>query len=454
MIREFATSMPQDSVVRLSALYLPLLATLIVGILRGRQARLFPAVLLATIWTVPTLEIVARLNQYFLWWSFSPSAATLAGMPLEFYFGWVVLWGTLPTLAFPRQPLWLVTALFVALDLAAMPLCAPAIRLGPRWLTGETGALLLVLVPALCLGRWTLTNRRLPLRAALQMLLSGLLFLYFLPELVSTLRPGPASQGWQPLLAMEPALRQILLQLIFLLALPGISAVMEFVQRGHGTPIPYDPPQRLVTSGIYRYCANPMQLSCTLVMLAWAALLRNPWLAAAALVVVAYSAGLANWDEAEDMALRFGEPWQHYRAQLESWKLRWTPYTTGKPARLYIASTCGPCSEIRQWLEARDPRGLEILPAESLPAGSIQRMRYDPCDGTPFEQGIPAMARALEHLSLGWALAGFLMRLPILCQGIQLVMDASGLGPRSIPATTCKEFRPTTPKEAPLLSAD
>ena len=72
--------------------------------------------------------------------------------------------------------------------------------------------------------------------------------------------------GWQ---------LQLAIQCVFLIAVPGISAAFEFAERGGGTPIPFDPPRRLVTSGIYRYCANPMQVSCTVVMFVWALLLAN-----------------------------------------------------------------------------------------------------------------------------------------------------------------------------------
>lgn len=72
--------------------------------------------------------------------------------------------------------------------------------------------------------------------------------------------------------------RQIDLQMILLLAIPGIAAVMKFAERGFGTPIPYDPSLRLVTSSIYRYCANPMQLSCALVLVGWARVLRSGWM--------------------------------------------------------------------------------------------------------------------------------------------------------------------------------
>jgi hypothetical protein len=76
--------------------------------------------------------------------------------------------------------------------------------------------------------------------------------------------------------------------------------------------------------------------------------------------------------------------------------------------------------------------GLQIIDAETLPAGSIQRMRYDPGDGSGTVDGIRAMGRALEHLDLGWALCGAVVRLPCVWQLVQLFMDAAGLGPRVI----------------------
>ena len=86
-----------------------------------------------------------------------------------------------------------------------------------------------------------------------------------------------------------------------------------------------------------------------------------------------------------------------------------------------------------RWLAVRNPVGLEILAAESLPYGSIRRMRYEPADPTDSVEGVRAMGRALEHLNLGWAVAGIALRLPLVWQFVQVMMDASGLGPR-IPA--------------------
>lgn len=406
---------------------------------RPRNPRLFPALLLSTLWTLPTLLIVQHLNLHFQWWSFKASGPRFCDMPVDLYLGWVILWGIVPQLVFPGLGVTEIVILLVAFDLWLMPSLIQT-NGDSRWLLGEVFAAAIVLWPSLHLMRATLHNRRLSLRVMMQTLLCGLLFLYLLPEMVFALQPqtqhSPAAPSvWQALLSTPHWLLQVALQVLFLLAVPGLTAVQEFAQRGRGTPIPYDPPLRLVTSGIYRYCANPMQLSCAVVMLVWAALLHSLWFAAGAVLSIVYSAGLATWDEHTDLARRFGVRWQLYRIAVPAWRLRWRPYHAGPPARLYISASCGSCSELRRWLEARQPLHLDFIDAETLPAGSITRLRYNPIDGTPPEDGLRALARALEHCNLAWAYCGFTLRLPVFCQVFQLLMDACGFGPRTIPST-------------------
>jgi protein-S-isoprenylcysteine O-methyltransferase Ste14 len=428
------------AMIRVAALYLPLAAAVLAALLRPRRQRMFAACLLSLLWTLPALLILQRLNLIANWWTFHPEGPTLVAMPLELYLGWAILWGVVPQLTFRKLDLPEVMVVMGALDLWLMPLTRPLLQLNGHWLRGEGAALVLVLAPAICIARWTLDNTHLKLRSTLQVVISGLLFLFLLPEVAFALRPTVnAGSVWQPLVHMPGLFRQAAIQLILLLAVPGVSAVAEFAQRGFGTPIPYDPPQRLVTSGIYRYCANPMQLSCTIVMLLWAALLRNPWLVLGAAMCMLYSAGVAHWDEERDLAARFGEAWQHYRTTVPVWRLRWRPYHAGAPARLYIARFCGPCSEIRQWMESRHPIGLEFIDAETLPKGSIRRLRYDPADGTRPVEGLVAFAHALEHLNLAWAYCGLTLRLPVVHQAFQLLMDASGLGPRTLPDACARD---------------
>lgn len=421
--------MSRSEWIRAGALYFPIVIALLAGALRRRRPRLVAACLLSFLWTACSLLVMQRLNLWAGWWTFSSDGLIFLGMPLELYFGWIVLWGILPQLVFLRWPLPLIAVMMIGIDLVAMPLCRPAVLLGPGWLIGEAVAALVVLAPALLVARWTFEDSHLRGRTAMQLATAALLFLYLLPELAFALRPG---QGWSPLLQLSSVSWQIALQLVFLLAIPGVAAVIEFAERGLGTPIPYDSPKRLVTSGIYRYCANPMQLSCGLVMAAWAGLLHNGWLLAAAAISIIYSAGIAEWDEGADLERRFAGEWKEYRSQVRSWRLRWRPYHAGPPARLYMAASCGSCSQLRRWLDLREPHGLKSIDAETLACGSIQRMRYDPGDGSASVDGVRALGRALEHLNLGWALAGAVLRLPLAWQGVQLLMDVSGLGPRAL----------------------
>ncbi len=411
------------------AVYLPLSAALILGLLNRRKSRQFAACLLSLLWVAPALVALQAINLRAGWWSFFGDSVRFREMPVECLAGWAILWGIVPPLVLAVLGIRWVSVLMVSVDLIAMPFCRPLVVLGPHWLVGEVIAALVVLAPALLIAHWTMEGVHLRARAALQVAAAAMLFLYLAPEIAFALRPG---RGWIPLFMLPSWQRQIGLQMLCLLAIPGISAAMEFAERGHGTPIPFDPPRRLVTSGVYRYCANPMQTSCAAVMLLWAGLLGNGWLVAAAATSVLYSAGIAEWDERQDLGLRFGNEWRQYRAAVRNWRPRWKPYHSGPEARIYIASSCGPCSEVRSWLEAREPVGLKIFAAEDLPEESIRRMRYDPGDGSFPVEGVRAMGRALEHLNLGWAFAGFLLRMTGVWQGVQLLMDASGLGPRKL----------------------
>jgi protein-S-isoprenylcysteine O-methyltransferase Ste14 len=414
---------------RVGILYFPITAALIAGLVNRGLRRQLASCLLSLLWAAPALLFVQQLNQHEGWWHFAASTYAIESMPLEAFLGWTVFWGILPQLVFRRLPLGLSAAALIAADLVLMPLCTPLIELEPNWLIGELAAAFIVLVPALCIGRWTFEQSHLRFRVVMQISISALLFLYLIPEITFALRGGI---GWAPLLQQPGWQLQLSLQGLFMIAVPGISAVFDFAERGNGTPIPYDPPSRMVTTGMYRYCANPMQMSCTAVVFVWALLLRSQWLLLAAAISGIYSAGIAEWDERQDLLQRFGVEWRNYRKEVRNWRFRWKPYHAGASARLFIASTCGPCRAIGNWLEHRRPIGLDLIAAESLPAGSIRRLGYDPGDGTPAVEGVRALGRALEHLNLGWAYAGAILRLPIMWRFIQLVMDVSGFGPREL----------------------
>jgi len=429
--------------IRAAGLYLPMMAALLLAGVRRPGKRQALALLLSLLWCLCALLVVQLLNLRFEFWSYNVTGGLFRGMPVDLYLGWAVLWGVLPVLAFPRLRLWLVLVVMFALDLIVMPLCAPVVVLNRNWILGEAAALLLVLLPAACLARWTTDAAYLSLRAAILVMLSGGFFLFLLPELIFA---ATGKNSWPAVFQQSKFLLGLELQLTALLALLGVSAVQEFASRGGGTPIPFDPPPRMVTSGVYRYISNPMQLSCMLVFLAWGLLLENLFVAAGAIVAVIYGAGIAGWDEDADLGSRFGERWREYRAAVRAWRVRWKPWHQPKApaARLYVAENCGPCSEIRGWLEVRRPVGLLILAAEDHPTRDLERITYDPGDGSDCEKGVAAFARAMEHLHFGWACLGFFLRLPLIRQFVQLLLDASGLGPQMVARRrSCEALMPT-----------
>src|SRR6185369_1631971 len=71
------------------------------------------------------------------------------------------------------------------------------------------------------------------------------------------------------------------LQVVFpagwiLIAIGGLIAgwcVLVFPLRGLGTPAPWDPPRRLVVSGLYRFVRNPMYVGMGILMIGEALLL-------------------------------------------------------------------------------------------------------------------------------------------------------------------------------------
>jgi hypothetical protein len=97
----------------------PVLAILFAWLMQPRGARgprQFPALLLSTLWTLPTLLIVQRF----------------VGMPVDLYLGWTLLWGLTPLLVFPSLGITEIAVVYAALDVWLMPLLF-RVSLQPLW---------------------------------------------------------------------------------------------------------------------------------------------------------------------------------------------------------------------------------------------------------------------------------------------------------------------------------
>jgi len=420
--------------IRAASLYLTVTATILLWVWRRPTSRAVAGAALACCWNLP---IVLGLNiaaSHEGWWRFDARGGLLAGTPVDLDLSWILLWGAIPALAFPSRPLWRVLVIALAVDLVLMPAAAPVVRLGPTWLVGEGIGIAVALMPAQLLARWTTRDQHLEGRALLQIIAFTGLLLFVLP--VSVIEASQSS--W-----VNPTTRAawqvcILVQLLVLPALIGLTAVQEFVTRGGGTPVPFDPPRRLVTTGVYAYIGNPMQLAAVILLVLLGLVVWNPWLAAAGVMAHLYSAGLAGWDESKDLQRRFGDAWAEYQRGVPRWVPRLRPWhrPDHPPARLYVSAGCNMCRDVAGWFERRDVRQLAIVPAETHPSQTLRRITYEPADGSRSDSGIEAVARALEHVHLGWALLGFLLRLPAVRQLAQLLADASGAEPRTISSAT------------------
>jgi protein-S-isoprenylcysteine O-methyltransferase Ste14 len=348
-------------------------------------------------------------------------------MPLDVYFGWIVLWGALPAIAAPRLPLAWLVGLAVGFDLLYMPRAEPLLVLGDGWLIGEAVGVLTCLVPAQLLARWTYADRELNARVALQVIA----FAGLLVGVVPIVALQQSRDDWRLLFDRPTWQLSLIAQVLAAPAILGMAAVQEFAVRGRGTPVPFDPPRRLVTSGPYAYLANPMQAAACLVLLALAVVLGSGWLVVAALIDVVYGAGLAGWHEHTHMRRQFGQDWLDYRRAVRNWWPRWRPYAATAD-RLYVDLQCGPCAELGRWLARQRPRGLVIVSAADHPRRDLDRLTFQSVLDDREDEGIAALARALEHIHLGWAFVGWSLRLPVVRPVVQLVVDASGGGPRRV----------------------
>nr|WP_155375670.1 methyltransferase [Catellatospora vulcania] len=405
---------------RHACLLLPVVAVLAAGfagrgsanVRRERGAALL-AFIAAAVGVAALNEVAAVAG----WWTYAEVAGAFRGVPVDLWLGWAVLWGPVPVLLHRFVPAPVAVGVLLWLDLATMPMLSPLVELGPHWIAGEVLGVVTVALPTILLGRWTAREQRLGARAVLQLVTFTGLVLWLLPTAAFSYGDG----SWARLQALPGWALSLLVQAFALAAVPALAAMREFAIRGGGTPYPWDPPRRLVTTGPYAYLANPMQCGAVLLLLLLAAGTASLTLAAAAVSGVAFSVALAGPHEHDDLARRFGADWRAYRREVRDWwpRLRAYPH---REATVWLDADCGPCSAVWRALARRRPAALHLAAAAEHPR-VLWRARYTAADGHT-ERGVAAVARAFEHTHLGWAYASWAVRLPVLAQLAQLVTDA------------------------------
>lgn len=109
------------------------------------------------------------------------------------------------------------------------------------------------------------------------------------------------------------------LLLITMGALIYVHCIRIFLKLGQGTPVPFDPPQKLVIEGLYQYSRNPMYIGYFLTLLGiflmFGHFLLLIYLAAASWLVFLFVV----YYEEPNLQRRFGESYLEYIRAVPRW---------------------------------------------------------------------------------------------------------------------------------------
>jgi protein-S-isoprenylcysteine O-methyltransferase Ste14 len=275
-------------------------------------------------------------------WTYRSMEWTLGSVPLDLHLDWALIWGFACVWLASRLHLFQRRTHFVAAYVAAWTLvtlafdAAVARRLpflqtsSPSWWVGDAllvSALLALTLwvyagilhpPSALRHRW---NCR--LRSALYV--SSLLYVFYayLPHTILRLtgegnaRPLRPFDDWRMMvLAAAPA---------FAL---GTWAILAFADEGEGTPVPFDPPLRLVRGGPYAYVRNPMQIAGMWLAILLVLVYPTKYILIYVLDMAITATMLMSLFERGQLQRSFGVGYEQYARDLSNWIPRLRP---GKP---------------------------------------------------------------------------------------------------------------------------
>ncbi|WP_444931112.1 methyltransferase family protein [Microbulbifer sp. SSSA002] len=377
---------------RANLFLLPLLCTFYFFWRRKSENRILVGSLFSFLYSLalllPAHTLAIRLGM----WSYGSETLKLLGMPADLWFAGSFLFGPATFLAFPKVNPWFFTAIFISLQVLLLKSLDPLVIAGDYWILGVILVFLFVHTPAMYLARWTSSDINLAQRAILLAFAYGSLAFFIVPTLIMHAMGGSWGLDYWPT-AKIIAMASLLLPCIIL----GLSAVHMFVVYGEGTPIPLDRTKHLVTSGLYSYITNPMQLCTAASWVVIGIFLQNVFIALAAGMAVVFVMGLVRWHHRNDLLVRFPDGWPEYKSNVPEWLPRWKPWFKGK-SKLYWDTECPWHSTYIGWLKKRKPIGISLI--EHRHAGALYQ---DSRSGLSFNSA-EAFIYPLFHINFIYAL--------------------------------------------------
>src|SRR5690242_2104648 len=101
---------------------------------------------------------------------------------------------------------------------------------------------------------------------------------------------------------------------------------LAFAIRGLGTPAPFDPPRRLVVSGLYRFVRNPMYVGMGILLIGEAWLVARVEIIYETLVALALVSVFVLVYEEPTLREKFGDDYRDYCRNVRRWIPRLTPW--------------------------------------------------------------------------------------------------------------------------------
>ena len=267
--------------------------------------------LFAHIWQFQWRLILFTAGIHWGLWEFTTTDVTLFGVPIDIILCAGLLLGVLPRILFPRLPIIVLVIADSLLCLLFFPIVYTENSV--IWIVTLS---VLVIVPSQLLARWTEYDQHIYLRSALQNAGWAILLLWLFPSIIFNL----TQDSWQPLLQRDWMINILFLIPMILPAGLLLNALYEFARHGRGTAFPYDAPKYLVTSGVYRYLSNPMQLGIVLMMLFWGAILHSYLVMLSAPVAFILFLVFKNVCNGScQVGVSAPEEWQHYQQSVPKW---------------------------------------------------------------------------------------------------------------------------------------
>ena len=386
---------------------------------KKQDSKLNWAIFYSFLYVAVTLPIANYLCIKFDFWQFSAEGLNSVQLPYDLYFIWTILWSVIPVFFFKGRYILPIAIFSFWLDVLMMPQLEKIgiLTLNDNWMVGELILIIFVLLPSYFWAFCSYHNKNHGVRALLQVLVMGCIFLVGLPfilEIYGLIDPFK--------LHSAPFTLQFLIIIVF----PSLIAVWDLVKKGNGTPFPYDPTENLVQTGVYAYIRNPIQWSFTFMFIPLSIYYESFYLLLGSVISVAYAFGVSDHQEYADMQLRFGEDWKNYKSNVPKWRFLWKPKAI-PVGKIYFDANCNQCSQLSKWFSSSKAINLNIESSSDFPKKTILQATYIDHNGLEYKS-VNAIACCLEHINLAYATLGWFMRLPIINPILQMIIDTMEFG--------------------------